>query len=222
MPRHKATPALTFHPLTAERWPDFVRLFGERGVGGGCWCMGWRLPKQQYLSQKGERNKEAMYTLIKGGCVPGILGYIGSEPVGWCAVAPRETYPALQRSSSRKAVDKRAVWSISCVYVARSHRRQRLSSELIKAAVDYVRDRGGRIVEGYPVPPKRNVASTNYAFTGFVSAFEEAGFTECLRRSKTRPIMRHYEGAAEQAVASGRATHKVPKHTGPRAAKRRR
>ena len=77
-------------------------------------------------------------------------------------------------------------------------------------------------MEGYPVPPKRNVASTNYAFTGFVSAFEEAGFTECLRRSTTRPIMRHYESAAEQAVASGRATHKVPKHTGPRAAKRRR
>ena len=47
-------------------------------------------------------------------------------------------------------------------------------------------------MEGYPVPPKRNVASTNYAFTGFVSAFEDAGFTECLRRSKTRPIMRYY------------------------------
>src|SRR5262249_30757881 len=156
----------------------FVRLFGERGVGGGCWCMGWRLPKQQYLSQKGDRNKDAMHTLVKAGCMPGLLGYIESDPVGWCAVAPREVYPALQRSASRKAVDERAVWSISCVYVARAHRRQHLSSELIKAAVAFVRARGGRIVEAYPVPAKRKVTSTNYAFSGFVSAFEEAGFTE--------------------------------------------
>src|SRR5712691_5957957 len=43
-------PKLTVHPLTPEHWPDFVRLFGERGVGGGCWCMGWRLPdREQYL-----------------------------------------------------------------------------------------------------------------------------------------------------------------------------
>jgi GNAT superfamily N-acetyltransferase len=170
---------LTFHPLTEERWPDFVRLFGEQG---------------------------------------GLLAYIGSEPVGWCAVAPREAYPALQRSPSRRAVDERSVWSISCVYVSRSHRRQHLSTELIKAAVAYVRAQGGRIVEGYPVPPKRNVASTNYAFTGFVSAFEQAGFTEWLRRSKTRPIMRYQDDALQPAVASGRAMHKVPAHKGPRAA----
>lgn len=57
-------------------------------------------------------------------------------------------------------------------------------------AVAYVRSRGGRIVEGYPVPPKRGTASTNYAFTGFESAFAAAGFTECARRAETRPIMR--------------------------------
>jgi GNAT superfamily N-acetyltransferase len=208
-------PARTFHPLTEERWPDFVRLFGDRGVGGGCWCMGWRLPKQQYLSQKGEGNKKAMRALVKGGCVPGVLAYSGTEPVGWCAVAPREDYLALQRSPSRRAVDDSAVWSISCVYVARSHRGQHLSTELIKAAVAYVQDRGGRIVEGYPVPPKRNVASTNYAFTGFVSAFEQAGFTECLRRSRTRPIMRCLlRDAPAATVDSGRVAHKVRRHKG--------
>jgi GNAT superfamily N-acetyltransferase len=187
----RSAAALTIHPLTPDRWPDFVRLFGEQGVGGGCWCMGWRLPsKQQYLRQKGEANKKAMHSLVRSGCVPGLLAYVDSEPVGWCAVAPREDYPALQRSPSRKAVDAQAVWSISCVYVARSYRRRHLSTKLIEAAVAYVRSRGGQIVEGYPVPVKRGVTSTNYAFTGFVSAFEDAGFTECLRRSTTRPIMR--------------------------------
>jgi GNAT superfamily N-acetyltransferase len=184
---------LALHPLTPDRWQDFVRLFGEQGVGGGCWCMGWRLTsRRQYLRQKGEPNKKAMHALVRSGVVPGFLAYDGREPIGWCSVAPREAYPALQRSPSRRAVDAEAVWSISCVYVARSHRRRRLSIKLIEAAVDYVRSRGGRIVEGYPVPVKRGVTSTNYAFTGFASAFEEAGFTECLRRSRTRPIMRYH------------------------------
>lgn len=54
-------PKLAFHRLTAERWLDFVRLFGDRGVGGGCSCMFWRLPgRQQYLREKGDSNKEAM------------------------------------------------------------------------------------------------------------------------------------------------------------------
>jgi GNAT superfamily N-acetyltransferase len=180
---------LTVHSLTAARWPDFVRLFGARGVGGGCWCMGWRLPRQQYLRQKGDANKRAMRALVLSGCVPGLLAYAGAEPVGW--VAPRDEYPALERSRSRRAVDGQPVWSITCVYVARSHRRRHLSRALIEAAVRHVRARGGRIVEAYPVPPKPGVGSTNYAYTGFVSPFEEAGFIEHARRFPTRPVMRY-------------------------------
>jgi GNAT superfamily N-acetyltransferase len=183
-------PTLTIHPLTPDRWPDFVRLFGDRGVGGGCWCMGWRLPKQQYMRQKGDRNKQAMRALVRNGCVPGLLAYLDGKPVGWCAVAPREVYVALERSPSRKAVDGERVWSITCLYVVRTYRRHHLSTQLIEAAVAYVRSQGGRIVEAYPVPPKPGVTSTAYAYTGFVAMFEDAGFAECARRRKTRPIMR--------------------------------
>lgn len=188
--------ALTIHPLTPERWPDFVRLFGDRGVGGGCWCMGWRLPRQQYMRQKGDRNKQAMRALVRTGSVPGLLAYLDGEPVGWCAVAPREVYLALERSPSRKAVDGERVWSITCLYVERTHRRHHLTAQLIEAAVAYVRSQGGRIVEAYPVPPKPGVTSTAYAYTGFVSMFEDAGFAECARRRKTRPIMRRRVRAA--------------------------
>jgi GNAT superfamily N-acetyltransferase len=135
-----------------------------------------------------------MHSLVQSGSVPGLIAYAAHEPIGWCAVAPRETYPALQRSPSRKAIDGERVWSITCVYVARSHRRRHLSAKLIEAAVAHVQAQGGQVVEGYPVPVKRGVTSTNYAFTGFVSAFEEAGFTECMRRSETRPIMRYRTG----------------------------
>lgn len=184
---------VTVHPLTPDRWRDFERLFGADGVGGGCWCMGWRVPSpKQYWEQKGEANKQAMRALVCAGAVPGLLAYDGDAPIAWCSVAPRETFPALQRSPSRRPIDGRSVWSVTCVYVARKYRRRRLSSVLIEAAVDYVRSRGGRIVEAYPVPPKTGVSSTNYAFTGFVGAFERAGFAECARRTATRPIFRRY------------------------------
>ncbi len=152
----------------------------------------WRLPKQQYLRQKGEVNKQAMRALVLGGAVPGLLAYAGEEPIGWCAVAPRESYPALDRSRSRKALDDQPVWSITCVYVARSHRRQHLSRTLIAAALRHVRSQGGRIVEAYPVPAKPGVRSTNYAYTRFVSAFEAVGFSLHVRRSETRPVMRYF------------------------------
>jgi GNAT superfamily N-acetyltransferase len=96
----------------------------------------------------------------------------------------------LERSPSRKAVDSERVWSITCLYVARAHRRHHLTAQLIEAAVGYVRSQGGRIVEAYPVPPKPGVTSTAYAYTGFVSMFEDAGFAECVWRGKTRPILR--------------------------------
>ena len=131
-------------------------------------------------------------SLVHAGAVPGLLSYVDAEPVGWCAVAPREAYPALERSPSRKAIDDERVWSITCVYVARAHRRRHLTGRLIEAAVAYVRSQGGQIVEAYPVPPKPGVTSTAYAYTGFVSMFEAAGFAECLRRRSTRPIMRYW------------------------------
>ena len=46
-------------------WHDFVELFGERGACGGCWCMSWRLKKSDFERQKGLKNKQAMYELVK-------------------------------------------------------------------------------------------------------------------------------------------------------------
>ena len=163
--------------------------------------MGWRLAKQQYLKQKGEANKRAMHALVRSGRIPGLLAYLGDEPIGWCSIGPREDFPALQRSRSRAPVDDQPVWSITCVYVARSHRRQHLSSRLIEAAAAFARSQGARIVEGYPVPPKPGVASTGYAFSGFIAAFAEAGFHECARRSPTRPIVRRHLGREAGVVA---------------------
>jgi GNAT superfamily N-acetyltransferase len=89
-----------------------------------------------------------------------------------------------------KRIDDKPVWSIVCLFIARPYRRKGVSVELLKAASEYVRHRGGKIVEGYPVEPRKDDMPDVFAWTGIASAFRKAGFVECERRSDARPIMR--------------------------------
>jgi GNAT superfamily N-acetyltransferase len=177
-------------PLTPDRWDDFETLFGERGACGGCWCMTWRVRRSEFVKNKGEGNRLAMMELVESGVVPGILGYMDDEPVGWSAVAPREHYPALERSRVLKRVDDLPVWSVSCLFVRKDQRNKGLSVQLLRATVEHVRSQGGRIVEGYPLEPVEKLPPP-FVWTGIASAFIEAGFVECKRHSETRPIMRY-------------------------------
>jgi hypothetical protein len=85
--------------------------------------MTWRLPRAEFNRNKGDGNREAFHNLVRKSPAPAILAYADGKPVGWCAVAPREAYPALGRSRILKPVDSQPVWSISCLFVEKSHRR---------------------------------------------------------------------------------------------------
>lgn len=185
------TSDLEFHTLTKERWKDLESLFGERGACGGCWCMWWRLTRSEFQGQKGAGNKKAMKRIVDSGEIPGLLAYLGGDPVAWCAVAPRQAYPLLESSRILKPVDDQSVWSVVCLFVDKKFRRKGITLKLIKAAVEYVRSQGGRIVEGYPVEPKKSQIPDLFAYHGVASTFRKAGFKEVLRRSETRPIMRY-------------------------------
>jgi len=177
-------------PATQARWADLEALFGERGACGGCWCMAWRLPRAQYVAGKGLSNRKALRRLVKSKEPPGILAYAGRKAVGWCAVAPRSEYSFLERSRVLKQVDALPVWSISCLFVLKSHRRQGVSTLLLRAAVEFAASRGAKWVEGYPTIPYAENAPAAFIWTGTLSSFERAGFTEVARRSPGRPIMR--------------------------------
>ncbi len=188
----RKTPVVEFHPLTPERWADLERLFGKRGACGGCWCMYWRLPRSLFDRQKGEGNRKALHAVVASGQVPGLLAYAGGVPIGWCSVAPRTHFPALQRSRILKKVDDLAVWSVVCFFVDKQHRRQGLSVHLLRAAVEYVKKQNGEALEGYPIEPKKGDMPAPFVWTGLASTFREVGFQEILRRSETRPIMRYF------------------------------
>lgn len=185
-----AASGIKFRPATPSRWKDLETLFGERGACGGCWCMFWRLPRKEWSAGKGVRNRRALARLVAAGARPGILAYDGREAVGWCAVAPRPVYVALARSRVLKAVDDAEVWSISCLFVRRSHRRRGISARLIAAASEWAGKQGARIVEGYPIEPTMEKTPDAFVWLGVPSAYRRAGFREVARRSPKRPIMR--------------------------------
>ena len=182
---------LEFHPLTPERWADLEELFGRHGAYGGCWCMWWRLKRSEFGKQKGEGNRKALKRIVDSGEVPGILAYYDSQPIGWCSVAPRETFPALERSRVFRRVDDKPVWSIVCFYVSKQFRGKGVTMALLKAAIEHVKGRGGSVLEGYPIEPRKGRVDDASAYTGLVSTFRKAGFVDVLRRSETRPIMRY-------------------------------
>jgi GNAT superfamily N-acetyltransferase len=192
--------SLSFHPATAARWPDIEELFGERGACGGCWCMFWRVPRKEFDQNKGAGNKRAFKKIVMGqprsaaptnkGYAPGIIAYHSKEPIGWCAVAPREVYIALERSRILKPVDDKPVWSVSCLFIKKPYRRKGVSAQLLRAAVEFAASHGATVVEGYPVEPSMDKMPDPFLWHGVPSAFKTAGFREVLRRSNSRPIMR--------------------------------
>jgi GNAT superfamily N-acetyltransferase len=187
-----STSDTVFHPLTPKRWADLEELFGSRGACGGCWCMWWRQTQAEFDRNKGEPNRRAMKRIVTSGRVPGILAYDRGHPVGWCAAGPRESYPRLARSRILKRIDDRPVWSVVCFFIARSHRRRGLATGLLQAAVEHAGRHGARIVEGYPVEPRKSLAPDVFVYHGLASQFRRAGFREAARRSETRPIMRYH------------------------------
>jgi len=180
---------LSIKPITRNLWTDLEELFGLNGACGGCWCMNWKLRGKAYEEAKGYRARQMHKSIVDAGTVTGLLAYANGEVVGWVAVEPRGEYEKLAHSRILKPVDDQLVWSVTCFYVAKAYRRQGVTVSLLKAAVEHVRQMGGRIVEGYPVDAQKDMPAP-FVFTGMASAFQKAGFKEVARNSPTRPIYR--------------------------------
>ncbi|MCG8571401.1 MAG: GNAT family N-acetyltransferase [Spirochaetes bacterium] len=180
-----------YQPVKIEQWADLVEVFGTNGAYSGCWCMYWRLSRKVFDRQAGSENKKALKKLIEEGVIPGILLYVNHQPAGWCSIAPREDFPSLNRSPVLKKVDDQPVWSIVCFFLHKKFRNQGLVYHLIASAVDYAIKQNAKIIEAYPIITSKIKRSKADIYTGTDTIFHKMGFTEILRRSAKRSIMRY-------------------------------
>ncbi|QSB04188.1 hypothetical protein [Natronoglycomyces albus] len=187
------TTRLTVSPLTSQTWDDFETVMGTNGGARGCWCMHWRLSIDEWMEGKGDGNKAHMRKLATGSPSPGVVGYLETEPIAWCAFGNRADYPRMQRSPLLKPIDDEPVTSLSCLLIKKGHRREGLLPELIRAVCDYLTGTAEiRTLEAYPVDPLGGrQAGADNAMTGIASAFRTVGFHEVARPRRDRPVMRY-------------------------------
>jgi GNAT superfamily N-acetyltransferase len=86
--------------------------------------------------------------------------------------------------------DEDGLWSVTCFVVRVGHRRQGVAAALLRGAVDLARRHGARIVEGYPVDPSVRATGSSGLYQGPLSMYLHAGFTEVVRPSESRSIVR--------------------------------
>ncbi|MPZ54316.1 MAG: GNAT family N-acetyltransferase [Acidimicrobiia bacterium] len=178
------------HPATADRWDDVMKVMGVKGDPAYCWCQYFRQTPQERRQANAATNRDALQIQVRDeDPAPGVLAYIDEEPVGWCAVGPKQTYPRVL-SSRVAGPDVDGIWSIVCFVVRVGWRRRGVGAALLQGVVDLARSQGATTVEGYPVDPsERRSVSSSDLYHGTLSLFLDAGFEEVSRSSPSRALV---------------------------------
>lgn len=162
----------------ATRFADVAAVVGpKRPDANVCWCLSYRVPSKQNLALKGPERGALVEQLVREDPPPGVLAYDGDEVVGWAAVHPRAD-TSFARNRKIPHIDDTAVWSIWCIRVRPGHRGEGISHHLLRGAVEFARDHGAPVVEGYPVDNRGAKVDLTMAYVGTRALFERAGFTK--------------------------------------------
>lgn len=167
-------------PVDKATWTDFEALFESKGGPSYCWCMAWRMTKEELKDNNSSSRKKFIEQRVASGTPIGLLAYMDGKAIAWCSVAPRETY---QRLGGEEGLEK--VWSVACFFIKREFRDKGLIHLLIESAREYAGKNGAKYLEAYPVEPD----SPSYRFMGFIKTFEKAGFSFVKKAGTRRHVM---------------------------------
>jgi predicted GNAT family acetyltransferase len=138
-----SSPSLTTREVTSATLADMEKLFEAKGGPKYCWCMAWRATTAELKEANSVNRKRQLAQRVDAETPVGILGYVDSEPVAWCSVAPRRTFRGLVRDGS----SHEQVWSITCFYIPRQNRKAGLAKQMLAAAVEHAKRNGSKVVE---------------------------------------------------------------------------
>jgi GNAT superfamily N-acetyltransferase len=109
-----------------------------------------------------------LHEMVSQGPPPGLLAFDGRVAVGWCQLTPRTLLPWLDRAWQR--IDDLPVWSISCLYIRKGHRRQGITLALVDAAIKTAKEAGAPALEAYPLDGDLSPSASG---TGICRRFSE-------------------------------------------------
>jgi GNAT superfamily N-acetyltransferase len=195
-------PRLTIVAANEASCEDLQTVFGARGAAAYCQCQRYKLrPKEAFkkfpVAERAHRLRVQTECGNPGSdTTSGLVAYLDREPVAWCNVEPRANYEGMRRNNrvpwEGRNEDKgdASVWAVTCVFVRAGFRGRAFSYALVRAAVDFARERGARALEGYPMltEPGQKVI-WDEVHVGTRRMFEAAGFHEVSRPTKRRVVM---------------------------------
>jgi hypothetical protein len=130
-------PEIRYQAVTSGSLSDLTLFSACHGKFGYCSCMRWRMKSTEYGKSTKQTRAAKLKKWVNDGVPVGVLAYAMDEPVGWCSIAPRETYEALERYKALPRIDDMPVWSVVCFFVYRHLRRRQVTLGLLGAALDY-------------------------------------------------------------------------------------
>jgi GNAT superfamily N-acetyltransferase len=187
-------------PANEVSWDDLRAVVGAaRCFDALCFCQRFKILKGWHEVGEEERahrlRTQAECGTPESDTTSGLVGYLGEEPVAWCAVEPRTAYVRLTRQVTwaGRSEDKTdaGVWAVTCTVVRTPYRWQGFTYQLIAAAVEFAREHGAHAVEGYGMLTEPGKTITwGELHVGSRNAFAAAGFREVTRPTKRRVVMR--------------------------------
>jgi hypothetical protein len=172
-------------PVTSQRRADLDAFSRDHGKFRYCSCMRWRLTSAQYRKIGPEGRAAALRELADAGQPVGVLAYQGGNVVGWCSIAPRESYAAVMASRVIPQLPGEGVWSVVCFFLAPQARQRGLLPLLLESACAHAAQSGARIAEAYPWP-----GGASYRYMGTRDLYLAAGFCDMPVPDGCRPVMR--------------------------------
>ncbi|TMI58747.1 GNAT family N-acetyltransferase [Candidatus Bathyarchaeota archaeon] len=171
----------TVKELSLSTWPDFEKLGVKQG---GCWCMYYARPRPVGKGLSTEEwkkiNRKDKETLVRQGRSHAILVYDEKTPVGWCQYGSRDELPRIDAGRGyrkvRQPVGAEKIWRITCFFVDKQYRGQGISKIALRAALESIRNKGGGIVEAYPVVSKKMAAVPEWRWFGTPNMFKRERF----------------------------------------------
>jgi GNAT superfamily N-acetyltransferase len=171
--------AMTLEVRPARNFDDVATMLGPKNPQSSvCWCLSWRLSSKENRELAGPARADKVAELCARDLAPGVLAYLGDEPVGWAGIAPRSELHPFANSKRIPHLDDLPVWSLWCIRVRPGFRKQGVAESLIDGAIDYARATGAPVVESHPVDNNGQRVDQTMAFVGTRSMFERAGFTK--------------------------------------------
>jgi GNAT superfamily N-acetyltransferase len=163
-------------PADPALWPAIADLFSAGGDPKWCWCQFWRKPGSNWTNTTADDNRRDLEALVAADPAPGLVALRDGVAVGWVGLGPREDFGRLTRSRTIPQLQGDGVWVVNCFVVAPKARRGGVASALLAAAVDYARDHGARVIEGYPVDAGGGRIASASVYTGTLGMFLRSGF----------------------------------------------